>query len=188
MGGKLLIFSAPSGSGKTTLVKHILNLRQDVRFSISATSRLPRGDEKHGTDYYFFSREEFAKKIENGDFLEYEEVYKGVYYGTLHSEVDRLFAEGYHVVFDIDVKGGKHLKTKFGDQALAVFVKVPSIEILKERLVMRSTDSEEKIAERIAKATVEMQAEDQFDVTIVNDNLERAKEEALTLVENFLNS
>ena len=186
--GKLVIFSAPSGAGKSTLVHYLLPKFKELSFSISATSRAPRGEEKHGQDYYFLSAEDFQKRAQNDEFLEWEEVYAGTYYGTLKSEVQRLWDEGKTVVFDIDVVGGLNLKKIFGPQALAMFVQAPSIQVLEQRLRGRGTDSEEKIAERLAKASTEMERAPEFDAIIVNDDLERAKAEASETLENFLRS
>lgn len=186
--GKLVIFSAPSGSGKSTLVNHLLQLYPKLQFSISATSRAPRGQEVHGEHYYFLSPEEFRSKIDAGEFLEWEEVYTGTYYGTLRSEVNRIWESGGHVAFDIDVVGGINLKNHFGRRALAVYVKVPSMAILEERLRGRGTDSEEKIQQRLAKAEEEAQRADEFDVVILNDDLDRACAEAAQTVGDFLNS
>lgn len=186
--GKLVIFSAPSGAGKSTLVHYLLPKFRELSFSISATSRAPRGEEKHGQDYYFLSAEDFQKRAQNDEFLEWEEVYAGTYYGTLKSEVQRLWNEGKTVVFDIDVVGGLNLKKIFGPQALAMFVQAPSIQVLEQRLRGRGTDSEEKIAERLAKASTEMERAPEFDAIIINDELERAKAEAAETLENFLRS
>lgn len=186
--GKLVIFSAPSGAGKSTLVHYLLPKFGELSFSISATSRAPRGEEKHGQDYYFLSAEDFQKRAQNDEFLEWEEVYAGTYYGTLKSEVQRLWDEGKTVVFDIDVVGGLNLKKIFGPQALAMFVQAPSIQVLEQRLRGRGTDSEEKIAERLAKASTEMERAPEFDAIIINDELERAKAEAAETLENFLRS
>jgi len=186
--GKLVIFSAPSGAGKSTLVHYLLPKFRELSFSISATSRAPRGEEKHGQDYYFLSAEDFQKRAQNDEFLEWEEVYAGTYYGTLKSEVQRLWDEGKTVVFDIDVVGGLNLKKIFGPQALAMFVQAPSIQVLEQRLRGRGTDSEEKIAERLAKASTEMERAPEFDAIIINDELERAKAEASETLENFLRS
>ncbi|CAI8422600.1 MAG: Guanylate kinase [Cryomorphaceae bacterium] len=186
--GKLVIFSAPSGAGKSTLVHYLLPKFKELSFSISATSRAPRGEEKHGQDYYFLSAEDFQKRAQNEEFLEWEEVYAGTYYGTLKSEVQRLWDEGKTVVFDIDVVGGLNLKKIFGPQALAMFVQAPSIQVLEQRLRGRGTDSEEKIAERLAKASTEMERAPEFDAIIINDELERAKAEASETLENFLRS
>jgi len=184
--GKLVIFSAPSGAGKSTLVHYLLPKFTELSFSISATSRALRGAEKHGEDYYFLTAEDFQKRAKNDEFLEWEEVYAGTYYGTLKSEVQRLWNEGKTVVFDIDVVGGLNLKKIFGPQALAMFVQAPSIEELEKRLRGRGTDSEEKIAERLAKASLEIERATEFDNIIVNDDLERAKKEAAEVLQNFL--
>ena len=182
-GGKLIIFSAPSGSGKTTIVKHLLNQPElNLAFSISATSRPRRGKEKHGEHYYFMTLSEFKRHIKNDDFLEWEEVYRDNFYGTLKSEVDRLWAEGKNGIFDIDVVGGLRIKKKFPDQTLAVFVKPPSVDELKIRLKKRSTESDDKINMRIAKASVELATAPQFDVVIKNYDLDTALEEAPRLL------
>nr|WP_319998835.1 guanylate kinase [uncultured Draconibacterium sp.] len=188
MKGKLIIFSAPSGAGKTTIVKHLLQKGFDLEFSISATSREPRHTETHGKDYYFLSGEEFLSKVENEEFLEWEEVYKGTSYGTLKSEVERIREQGKNVVFDVDVVGGLNIKKYYGDEALAVFVQPPSVEELRNRLVGRSTDSEEKIAMRVAKAEHELSFAPQFDVVIINDKLEDAFVEAEKIISEFLKS
>ena len=184
--GKLIIFSAPSGSGKTTLVRHLLTQNLDLEFSISATSRKPRGNEKDGKDYYFLSEEEFQSKVDNGDFLEWEEVYNGAFYGTLRSEVDRIWEAGKHVIFDMDVIGGLNLKNVYQNKALAVFVKPPSVKELEKRLRSRQTESEEKIRQRLDKANRELQYAPQFDHVLLNNNLEVAKQEAENLVRSFL--
>ena len=184
--GKLIIFSAPSGSGKTTLVRHLLDKMPVLSFSISAASRAPRGEEKHEKDYYFLNNNEFDQAVKNNEFLEWEEVYKGHKYGTLRKEVERIWAAGKHVIFDIDVVGGLNLKKQFGERALAVFVKAPSILALEERLRYRKTDSEEKIKQRIEKAHQEMAKADGFDKIIVNADLEKAKLKAEEIVSNFL--
>lgn len=187
--GKLIVFSAPSGSGKTTLVQHLLKQEDlNLGFSISATSRAPRGDEKHGEQYYFMSFDEFKKHIKNDDFLEWEEVYRDNFYGTLNSEVERIWAEGKHVIFDIDVVGGLRIKKKYPNQTLAVFVKPPSVDELKRRLKERKTESDEKINMRIAKASIELATAPQFDYVIENNDLETALQEAHDLVANFLNN
>ncbi|PLX10452.1 MAG: guanylate kinase [Marinilabiliales bacterium] len=186
--GKLLIFSAPSGAGKTTLVKYLMSEISSLEFSISACSRNPRKGETNGVDYYFLSVEEFQSKINNNEFVEWEEVYAGMYYGTLMSEVERIRNKGNHVVFDLDVKGGVNIKKIFGDEALAVFVKPPSIEVLKQRLYDRGTETEESIKIRIERAEFELGFEKNFDITIVNDNLKLAKEQALETINNFLNN
>lgn len=185
--GKLIVFSAPSGSGKTTIVRHLLQMPElELDFSISATSRSSRGIEIHGKDYYFISAEEFQKHIKNDAFIEYEEVYTNNYYGTLKEEVERIWKQGKHVIFDIDVVGGLNIKKKFPEQTLAIFVQPPSIEEMEKRLRGRKTDSEEKIQERVAKAEKELKYAKDFDVILVNDNLEEAKEKAYKLVKNFI--
>ncbi len=185
--GKLLIFSAPSGSGKTTIVKHLLQTIDNVTFSISATSREKRMGETDGKDYFFITPEAFRDRISNNEFLEWEEVYSGSYYGTLKSEVDKLLNQGRNVIFDVDVLGGLNIKQQYGSQALAVFVKVTSIEILYERLWKRSTDTEENIQKRMAKAKYEMEFVDKFDYVLINDGLETAKKEITEIVLNFIN-
>ena len=185
--GKAIIFSAPSGSGKTTIVKHLLKTNPRLGFSISACTRDKRGrDEQNGKDYYFLSPEEFKSKIDQNAFVEWEEVYEGNFYGTLKEEIERIWSEGKTVIFDVDVKGGLHLKEYFGDSALAIFVKVPSLEVLTSRLRDRGTESEESLSRRLYKAKFEMSFEDQFDVSLVNDNMEKSFLEAETLVNNFL--
>lgn len=186
--GKLIIFSAPSGSGKTTIVQHLLKQGFDLEFSISATSRQPRGNEKHGVDYYFLSGDEFRNKIVKGDFLEWEEVYAGTFYGTLRSEVDRITQKGKNIVFDVDVVGGINIKKIYTDRALAMFIQPPSIEELANRLKNRGTDAPEKIAMRLAKAETEMGFASQFDIVVINDDLERAKADAENALKRFLNS
>lgn len=185
--GKLIVFSAPSGSGKTTLVQHLLKQEDlNLGFSISATSRAPRGEEKHGEQYYFMSFEEFKKHIKNDDFLEWEEVYRDNFYGTLKSEVDRLWSLGKNVIFDIDVVGGLRIKKKYPDHTLAVFVKPPSVDELKRRLKERQTESDDKISMRIAKASIELATAPQFDYVIENNDLDVALQEAHDLVADFL--
>lgn len=184
--GKLIIFSAPSGSGKSTLVQYLLTQVPGFAFSISATSRAPRGAEKDGVDYYFLSLEEFQQRVAEDAFLEWEEVYPGQCYGTLKSEVEKSWEDGNAVGFDIDVVGGKNLKAQFGDQALALFIQAPSIEELERRLVARGTDSPEKIKLRIEKASWEMNQSEYFDHIIINDDLDRAKAEAKKLLVDFL--
>lgn len=184
--GKLVIFSAPSGAGKSTLVNYLLPQFPELSFSISATSRSPRGREQHGKDYYFLSSEEFKARVAGDELLEWEEVYAGTYYGTLRSEVERIWAQGKVVVFDIDVVGALNLKKQFGDRALALFVQAPSVEILEQRLRGRGTDSEEKIQQRVAKATIEMARAPEFDKVVVNDDLDTAKAEALAILKDFL--
>ena len=184
--GKLIIFSAPSGSGKSTIIQSLLNRNLNLSFSISATSRAPRGTEKNGVEYYFISPEEFRQRIANGEFLEYEEVYAGKYYGTLKSEVERILDSGRNVIFDVDVVGGLNIKKYYGDQALALFIQPPSIEELKRRLNHRATDAPEVIASRIAKAEYELSFAPKFDRIIVNDILEKAQEEAYQTIRQFL--
>jgi guanylate kinase len=182
-GGKLIVFSAPSGSGKTTIVHHLLKQPElNLAFSVSATSRPPREGELNGQDYYFISLKEFKQHIKNNDFLEWEEVYRDNFYGTLKSEVERIWAQGKNVIFDIDVVGGLRIKKKFPKETLAVFVKPPSVDELKIRLKNRKTESEDKINMRIAKASIEMATAPQFDHIIVNDVLEKALKEAEDLV------
>ena len=184
--GKLIIFSAPSGSGKSTIIQSLLNRDLNLSFSISATSRAPRGTEKNGVEYYFISPEEFRQRIANGEFLEYEEVYAGKYYGTLKSEVERILDSGRNVIFDVDIVGGLNIKKYYGDQALALFIQPPSIEELKRRLNHRATDAPEVIASRIAKAEYELSFAPKFDCIIVNDILEKAQEEAYQTIRQFL--
>ena len=185
--GKAIFFSAPSGSGKTTVVKHLLKVNDKLGFSISATTRPMRDNEQNGKDYYFMSVKEFEQKIEEGAFVEWEQVYEGLYYGTLKSEVERLWSEGKHVLFDVDVLGGVSLKEYFGEKGLAVFVKVPSIEILEKRLRDRKSESEETLATRLDRVKYELTFEDKFDVTLVNDELEKTFAEAELLVQTFIN-
>ena len=186
--GKLIIFSAPSGSGKTTLVRHLLAQNIPFGFSVSATSRLPRGAEQDGVDYYFLSEVEFREKIAQNAFLEYEEVYSGTFYGILRSEVERLWDAGKHVLFDMDVVGGLNIKKQFPKECLALFVQPPSIEELEKRLRGRETDSEKIIQQRLAKATEELAYAPQFDRVIVNDDLETAQQEVRKAIEQFLES
>ncbi|MBP5549787.1 MAG: guanylate kinase [Bacteroidales bacterium] len=184
--GKVLIFSAPSGSGKSTIVNHILGLHPEIEFSVSATSRPPRGQEQDGVEYYFLSVEEFRRRIEADQFVEYEQVYEGRYYGTLKSEVERIWAKGHVIIFDVDVKGGVNLKKYFGDKALSVFIQAPSVEDLRRRLIFRNTDAPEAIEERVAKAAEEMTYAPKFDVVLINDNLDKAYAEAEKMVDDFL--
>jgi len=188
--GKVLIVSAPSGSGKSTIVHYLMDEHPEFRlaFSVSATSRPPRGEEKNGVDYYFLSPEEFKRHIEAGDFLEYEEVYLDRFYGTLKSQVEEKMAAGLNVVFDVDVKGGINIKRYYGDNAMSIFIQPPSIDALRERLIFRATDNMCQIEERLAKAEYEMSFAPQFDRIIVNDDLETAKQEAVTLLKEFLKS
>ncbi|WP_017732385.1 guanylate kinase [Nafulsella turpanensis] len=185
--GKAIIFSAPSGSGKTTIVKHLLATNPNLGFSISACTRDKRGrNEQNGKDYYFLSPEEFKAKIDKDEFIEWEEVYAGNFYGTLKSEIERIWAQGKHVIFDVDVKGGLHLKDYFREKALAVFVKVPSLEVLEQRLHDRQTESDSSISQRLFKAKFEMSFEDKFDVTLINEDLDTSLRKAQELLENFL--
>ena len=187
--GKLIVFSAPSGSGKTTIVKHLLQQKDlNLEFSISATSRQKRGDEIDGKDYYFHSAKAFKTKIKNDEFLEWEEVYRDNFYGTLKTEVERIWALGKHVIFDIDVSGGLRIKRKFPNETLAIFVKPPSIDELKIRLKKRKTESEDRINMRIAKASAELATAPLFDVIVENDNLEKALDQAQCLVSEFINN
>ena len=175
MPGKLIIFSAPSGSGKSTIINYLLEKDLDLTFSISATSRMPRGEEKHGVEYYFHTPQEFKEKIKNNEFLEYEEVYTDCFYGTLKSEVQRILQEGKNVIFDVDVVGGCNIKAYFGDRALSIFIQPPSIEELEKRLISRATDSPEVIQRRIEKAKYELSFAPQFDTIIINDDLKKAQ-------------
>lgn len=186
--GKVLIFSAPSGSGKTTIVKHLLKHFPELEFSISATSRAPRGEEKDGIDYYFMDAAEFMARVEEGEFVEWEEVYKGTCYGTLRAEIDRIWDRGHVVVFDVDVVGALNIKKLFGDQALSVFIMPPSVEALRERLVGRGTDTPEAIERRLAKAEQEIAYAPNFDRVIINDDLETAYAEAVAVVGDFLSA
>lgn len=185
--GKLIIFSAPSGAGKTTIVKHLLKKFPSICFSISATTRPSRGDEQHEKDYYFISQEDFLHKVAHQEFVEFEEVYNGTFYGTLRSEIERIWNDGKHVIFDIDVEGGLRLKRKYEDDALAIFVQPPSLDVLKERLSGRGTDSEEKLQERFIKAEKELEYADKFDVVLKNYDLQVACAEAEKLVSDFIN-
>ncbi len=186
MAGKAIIFSAPSGSGKTTIVKHLLANNNDLGFSISASTRDRRGrTEQDGKDYHFLTPEEFKKKIDNDEFIEWEEVYAGNFYGTLKTEIERIWQQGRNVIFDVDVKGGINLKRYFGSKALAIFVKVPSLEILRERLLERGTESEESISRRLFKAKFEMSFADKFDTVLVNEDLEASLKVAQELYDQF---
>lgn len=186
--GKLIIFSAPSGSGKSTIVQWLMKEHPEfnLAFSISATTRAPRGTEKNGVEYLFLSEDDFRKKIDNDEFLEYEEVYKGRFYGTLKSQVDTQTAKGENVVFDVDVKGGCNIKKFYGDRALSIFIQAPSVHELRRRLEGRGTDSEEAIKNRLAKASYEITFAPKFDHIVVNDNLEKAEKETYKLVKDFL--
>ncbi len=186
--GKLIIFSAPSGAGKTTIVRHLLKQDLNLEFSISATSRGKRHNETNGKDYYFLSPEEFRSKIDNKEFLEWEEVYTGTFYGTLKSEVERIRKKGKNVIFDVDVVGGCNIKKYYGDDALAIFVKPPSVEELHNRLILRSTDTSEVIENRIQKAEYELSFANQFDLIIINEELGKAFEEAEKCIREFLDS
>jgi len=186
MSNKVIIFSAPSGSGKSTVVKHIMGLHPEIEFSVSAASRAPRGQEVDGVDYYFISAEEFRNRIAAGEFVEYEEVYPGRFYGTLKKEVERIWEKGHIIIFDVDVKGGINLKKYFGEKAVSIFIQAPSVEELEKRLILRHTDSPEAIKERVAKASEEMTYAPQFDHILVNDELESAFREAETIIDSFL--
>lgn len=186
MSGKLIIFSAPSGAGKSTIVHFLLQQDLNLEFSVSATSRKPRGVEKNAVDYYFISVEEFRKRIHTNDFIEFEEVYPDLYYGTLKSEVDRISKKGNNIIFDVDVIGGLNIKKQYGNQALAIFIAPPSIEELHNRLEKRGTDTLEMIEKRVKKADYEMTFSDEFDKVIINDNLESAQHEAVNAVRAFL--
>lgn len=185
MKGKLIIFSAPSGAGKTTIVRHLLDRNLNLEFSVSATSREPRQTETHGKDYYFLTEKEFKTKIENDEFLEWQEVYKGIYYGSLKSEVERIRNLGKNVIFDVDVVGGLNIKKFYGNEALAIFVQPPSIDELRKRLISRSTETEEKIQMRIAKAEHELSFASQFDKLVTNNDLNQACREAESLIRDF---
>lgn len=185
--GKLIIFSAPSGSGKSTIINYLLEQNLNLQFSISATSRQPRGAEEHGKEYYFLTADEFKKRIDNDEFLEYEEVYEGRYYGTLKEEVTRIVNNGANVIFDLDVVGGCNVKKYYGDKAMSLFIEPPSIDELRKRLEARNTETSEQIETRIARAEKELTYATEFDVVIVNDDLQKAKEETLNVVRQFLN-
>ena len=187
MQNKVIIFSAPSGSGKSTIVNHILSLYPELEFSISATSRAPRGNERNGREYWFYSEEEFRKMIAEGKFVEYEEVYSGSFYGTLKSELDRIWGKGHVIIFDVDVKGGVNLKKYFREQALSVFIQAPSVSCLRERLLHRGTDSMEAIDKRVGKAAEEIEfARGKFDFILVNEELGKAFDEADKIVGDFI--
>lgn len=186
--GKLLIFSAPSGSGKTTIVKHLASTITSLGYSISACTRPRRGrTEEHGKDYYFMDKEEFEQKIRNEEFVEWEQVYSGAYYGTLKSEIQRIWDSGKHVIFDVDVVGGLRIKEFYGDNALAIFVKVSSVDELRKRLLKRQTETDASIETRIAKAEYEMSFENRFDIVLLNEDLEATLEKATQIVKDFIN-
>ena len=186
MSGKLIIFSAPSGSGKTTIVKHLLDKGFNLEFSISACNRLLRGDEKHGKDYHFLTTKDFRQRIKNNEFIEWEEVYSERYYGTLKSEVTRIWDKGNNVLFDVDVVGGVNIKKQYGNKALSIFVMPPSVDELRNRLTGRGTDHVDEVEKRLAKAEEEMKYATQFDHVILNDNLDIAKKEAEVILSDFL--
>lgn len=186
MAGKLIIFSAPSGSGKSTIINYLLTQNLNLSFSISATSRAPRGTEQNGVEYFFLTPEEFKQRIANDEFLEYEEVYKDRFYGTLKAQVEKQLAAGQNVIFDVDVVGGCNIKKFYGDRALSVFIQPPSLEELRKRLTGRGTDAPEVIESRLAKATFELSYAEKFDVVIINDNLEKAQAEALKTIRDFI--
>lgn len=183
---KVILFSAPSGAGKTTIIHHLLQRFDCFEFSISATSRKPRGEERNGVDYYFFSREEFMNHVRQNDFVEWEEVYEGTCYGTLKNELSRIWNNGHYILFDVDVKGGMNLKRYFGPDALALFIMPPSIEALEQRLRHRGTDSEESISKRLQRAAEELEEAKKFDHTIINDQLESSVEETERLIRAYL--
>ena len=184
---KAILFSAPSGSGKTTIIKHLSGHYGCFEFSISATTRSPRDGETDGVDYYYISYNDFKERVSRGEFLEWEEVYPGLCYGTLKSEIERIWNNGHVIVFDVDVMGGKNLKKYFGDAALSIFVKPPSIEVLEQRLRSRGTETEESIKKRLGRAELELKEGSSFDVTVVNDDLKTAVQETMALVDEFLN-
>lgn len=188
MTGKLVIISAPSGAGKTTIVNHLLDSGLNLSFSVSATTRQLRGNEEDGKDYFFLSVDEFKKRIENDEFVEWEEVYKDIFYGTLKSELERIWANGQNVLFDVDVKGGIGLKKIFGNKSIAIFIMPPSVGELENRLIKRGTDTPEKIRIRVEKARHELELANQFDTVIVNHQLDKAKEEAVKILTSFLNT
>ena len=187
MNGKLIIFSAPSGSGKSTIINYLLKQNLNLAFSISATSRPPRGEEKHGVEYFFLSPDEFRQRISNNEFLEYEEVYKDRYYGTLKAQVEKQLEAGQNVVFDVDVVGGCNIKKFYGDRALSLFIQPPCVEELRRRLIGRGTDAPEVIEHRVAKAEYELSFASKFGKVIINDDLEAAKAETLKVIKEFLN-
>ena len=187
MAGKLIIFSAPSGAGKSTIVNYLINKGLDIEFSISATSRKPRGNERNGVEYYFLTPDEFRARIANDEFVEFEEVYQDCYYGTLKSEIERIGKHGKNILFDVDVIGGLNIKKQFGDQALLIFIAPPDIDELRNRLTARGTDSPEMIDLRVAKAEYELSFAPKFDLKIVNDNLQKAQLEVEQAILNFIN-
>ena len=186
MNGKIIIFSAPSGSGKSTIINYLLKQDLNLEFSISATSREPRGNEKNGVEYYFLSPEDFKERISKGEFLEYEEVYENRFYGTLKSEVERILKKGHNVIFDVDVVGGCNIKKYYGEQAFSIFIQAPSIDELRKRLEERKTDTQETIEKRIKKAEFELSFADKFDKIIINDDLKTAEKESQLLINNFI--
>ena len=186
MKGKLVILSAPSGSGKSTIIKYILSKKLPLEFSVSATSRPPRGNEKNGVEYYFLSPEEFRKKVSENCFIEYEEVYPDRFYGTLKNEIEKKIDEGRNIILDVDVTGGLNIKKIYGDNALLIFIQPPSIEELKRRLEMRGTDSQEIIADRISKAAYELSLAPEYDAIVVNDRLKEAEKKTINIINNFL--
>jgi guanylate kinase len=188
MEGKLVIISAPSGAGKTTIVNHLLKKGLDLEFSVSATTREPRGKEKNGKEYYFISVGDFKERIKNNEFTEWQEVYKDQFYGTLKSEIERIWSDKKHVLFDVDVKGGINLKKIFGNKAISIFIMPPSVEELEKRLLLRATDDRSKIKIRVEKAIEEMKLADNFDHIVINDNLEQAQDKAYEMVKSFLNT
>jgi len=188
MEGKLVIISAPSGAGKTTIVNHLLRKGLGLEFSISATTRAPRGKEKNGKEYYFISADDFREKIINNEFAEWQEVYSGQFYGTLKSEIERIWAGKKHVIFDVDVKGGINLKNSFGNKAISIFIMPPDIKELEKRLLSRATDDRSKIRIRVEKAVEEMRLAADFDNIVINDNLELAQKEVFEMVKSFINS
>ena len=183
---KVIIFSAPSGAGKTTITRYVLQEFPQLEFSVSATTRAPRGAEKDGVDYYFITPEAFRQRVDNGEFVEWEEVYSGNFYGTLQSEVKKIWSKGHQVVFDVDVKGGIHLKEYFGEQALSIFIMPPSIDVLEKRLRSRSTETETAIRTRVSKAFAELSTYKEFDAIVINDSLEKAKADVKKLIAGFL--
>ncbi len=186
MQGKLIIFSAPSGSGKSTIIRHLMDSGLNLHFSISATSRPPRGSEQDGVEYFFLSPDEFRRKIENDEFIEYEEVYEDRFYGTLKSQVQKQLSQGENVIFDVDVHGGMNIKSYYGEQALSIFIMPPSIQALRQRLEARGTDAPEVIQKRIERAAYELTYADKFDTVVINDDLDKAKAEAFQKVNEFL--